>query len=223
MGNRGVKVVDRSRVNPFGVSVLPKVRSMAIGVGGVVMNGTGERVMGEMMFMKNVVLDGGSFIKVYDGGLRVMFRMKPNDIKVLCYILLNRVKFGSDSFLMGGMTSVEDCGMSISSFYKAVNNLKKLGVIARGMDDGSWWLNTNMFFRGVYKKGGWKSNKGLGVTKKGSAASMEMEDMYTNKVREIEREAKKGDSVRYGSVVKREDMGGGVNYDNDVDNIDIIS
>lgn len=107
---------------------------------------TGE-VVGQTAFFREKTVDQEQFTKFYLSGFKAFFDLRPATIKVFGYIL-NLLKPNSDEFLFNYKDCMEVTKYSSVTIFKALAELCKAEIIARGWNDVLYYINPMVVFNG---------------------------------------------------------------------------
>jgi len=120
-----------------------------------------DQSTGELFYMKKlpaskeVPHDSLTYTKVFIGDNSFIYSMSINGLKLFNYCIYNLVP-NRDIIVLHSRTCMEKCNMGRTSFFKAIKELTKNGVIwFREGSTCEYWINTNLFFNGnrlrIYK------------------------------------------------------------------------
>lgn len=104
-------------------------------------------ILGTSVFARNIVVDDEQFGKFFLGGFSAFFELKPSSLRVFRYIIgLMRPNRDDVIFIMED--AVKRTGLSIASIYRALAQLCRAEIIARGRFEEEFFINPMCVFNG---------------------------------------------------------------------------
>lgn len=146
-------------VNPFASELMkmvsPKSKSIAYAGRGTIVNGnTGEQVGDTAVIGIRKTVDSASFIKMYEGGIKAAFELKPAGLKVFS-TLLEAYRMDDrnyeDRIYFNFKIAQKDYGYSYSrqTFAAGMTDIMAADFIAEVTGEKGWyWINPAIFFKG---------------------------------------------------------------------------
>jgi len=146
-------------VNPFAADLITQVsrRSKSVayaGRGSLVDNETGE-TMGDMAVVGiRKVVDTSRFIKMYEGGIKAAFDLKPAGLRVFSKLLeayRRDDRNFQDRLYFNFKIAQKDYDYQYSrqTFAAGITELINAEFIAEVLEEKGWyWINPNVFFKG---------------------------------------------------------------------------
>lgn len=107
---------------------------------------TGE-VLGNTAFFRNKTVDEDQFAKVFFAGFRAFYELSKSTIRVFLFIS-KQLRPNNDEFLFFIEDCAEDTQLAHSTIYKAIGELCKANIIARGRSDEQYYINPMVVFNG---------------------------------------------------------------------------
>lgn len=105
------------------------------------------QILGNSAFIRNKAVDTENFAKFFLAGFKAFFDLKPTSIKVFKYIL-GQLKPNQDSFMFFIEDCIRDTGCSQASIFRALGELCKAEIIARGRIEEQYYINPMCVFNG---------------------------------------------------------------------------
>ena len=105
------------------------------------------KILGNSAFIRNKVVDTENFAKFFLTGFKAFFDLKPTSIKVFKHIL-GQLKPNQDSFMFFIEDCIRDTGCSQASIFRALGELCKAEIIARGRTEEQYFINPIYVFNG---------------------------------------------------------------------------
>lgn len=108
---------------------------------------TGETT-GGAAFYRNKTVDAENFVKFFSMEFSKFFELKPATWKVFWYISQNCLKMNSDEFIFLYDECEKETGLGTTTIYRALAELCKKDIIARGKTDVMYYINPMVLFNG---------------------------------------------------------------------------
>lgn len=109
-------------------------------------DGNGE-ILGNSVFIRNKTVDSESFAKFFIAGFKAFFDLKPTSIKVFKFIL-EQLRPNRDDFLFFMDDCIKETGCSQASIFRALGDLCRAEIIARGRTEEQYYINPMCVFNG---------------------------------------------------------------------------
>lgn len=153
-----LREMESHKENPFAKQALVKIGQaltsrMVIGsnkdeaaILKAVEENTGK-VLGNSVFMRNKTVDEEQFAKFFFAGFKAFFDLKPASIKVFGFIL-KQLRPNADYIMFFIDDCIKDTKLSAISVYRALGELCKADIIARGRTEEMYFINPMVVFNG---------------------------------------------------------------------------
>jgi hypothetical protein len=148
---------EMNRENPFAKQALVNIGSALVSksIKGTnkdesailkAVDGNGE-ILGNSVFIRNKTVDTEEFTKFFLSGFKSFFDLKPASLKVFKFIL-KQLKPNRDDFYFFVEDCITDTGYSQASVFRALGELCKAKIIARGRTEEQYYINPMCVFNG---------------------------------------------------------------------------
>ena len=104
-------------------------------------------ILGNSVFIRSKTVDSENFAKFFIAGFKAFFDLKPTSIKVFKFIL-GQLKPNRDDFLFFIEDCIEETGCSQASIFRALGELCRAEIIARGRTEEQYYINPMCVFNG---------------------------------------------------------------------------
>lgn len=104
-------------------------------------------ILGNTVFARNIVLDDEKFGKFFLGGFSVFFDLKPSSLKVFKYII-ELLLPNRDDFNIYIDEAMKKTQLSRPTIFRALAQLCRAEVIARGGNETQYYINPMIMFNG---------------------------------------------------------------------------
>lgn len=104
-------------------------------------------ILGNSVFIRSKSVDSETFAKFFIDGFKAFFDLKPTSIKVFKFIL-SRLQPNRDDFMFFLEDCIRETGCGRTSVFRALGDLCRAGIIARGRTEEQYYINPMCVFNG---------------------------------------------------------------------------